>query len=107
MKKVVYILSAIIALVACAKEAPVVKESVQEESQEIKVNMAYRWFLGLGLHDSVPHFSTFGKNYMRRFQNTDLFERIFQRILKECMEAGLVDESVRSYRSEQALLGQR
>ena len=39
MKKVVYILSAIIALVACAKEAPVVKESVQEESQEIKVNI--------------------------------------------------------------------
>ena len=68
--------------------------SMRQTIQEIKVNMAYRWFLGLGLHDSVPHFSTFGKNYMRRFQNTDLFERIFQRILKECMEAGLVDESV-------------
>ena len=68
--------------------------SMRQTIQEIKVNMAYRWFLGLGLHDSVPHFSTFGKNYMRRFQNTDLFERIFQRILKECMETGLVDESV-------------
>lgn len=31
---------------------------------------------------------------MRRFQDTDLFEQIFQRILKACMEAGLVDESV-------------
>ena len=68
--------------------------SMRQTIQEIKVNMAYRWFLGLGLHDPVPHFSTFGKNYMRRFQDTDLFERIFQRILKECMEAGLVDESV-------------
>ena len=56
--------------------------SMRQTIQEIKVNMAYRWFLGLGLHDSVPHFSTFGKNYMRRFQNTDLFERIFQRILR-------------------------
>lgn len=68
--------------------------SMRQTIQEIKVNMAYRWFLGLGLHDSVPHFSTFGKNYMRRFQGTDLFEQIFQKILKECMEAGLVDESV-------------
>ena len=68
--------------------------SMRQTIQEIKVNNAYRWFLGLGLHDAVPHFSTFGKNYIRRFQNTDLFERIFQKILKECMEAGLVDESV-------------
>ena len=68
--------------------------SMRQTIQEIKVNTAYRWFLGLGLRDAVPHFSTFGKNYMRRFQDTDLFERIFQRILKECMEAGLVDESV-------------
>lgn len=68
--------------------------SMRQTIQEIKVNNAYRWFLGLGLHDAPPHFSTFGKNYTRRFQDTDLFERIFQRILKECMDAGLVDESV-------------
>lgn len=68
--------------------------SMRQTIQEIKVNNAYRWFLGLGLHDPVPHFSTFGKNYMRRFKDTELFERIFQQILKECMEAGLVDESV-------------
>ena len=68
--------------------------SMRQTIQEIKVNNAYRWFLGLGLHDPVPHFSTFGKNYMRRFKDSDLFERIFQKILKECTEAGLVDESV-------------
>ena len=68
--------------------------SMWQTIQEIKVNTAYRWFLGLGLHDAVPHFSTFGKNYMRRFKDSDLFEQIFQKILKECMEAGLVDESV-------------
>ena len=68
--------------------------SMRQTIQEIKVNNAYRWFLGLGLHDPVPHFSTFGKNYRRRFQDTDLFERIFKKILKECIEAGLVDETV-------------
>ena len=38
MKKVVYILSTIIALVACAKEAPIVEEPAQEANKEIKVN---------------------------------------------------------------------
>jgi len=44
--------------------------------EEIKVNVAYRWFLGLDLTDPVPHFSTFSKNYTRRFAGTDLFEQI-------------------------------
>ena len=34
--------------------------------------------------DPVPHFSTFGKNYSRRFKDTDLFEQIFEQILFEC-----------------------
>ena len=56
--------------------------------------MAYRWFLGYGFTEKIPHFSTFGKNYVRRFQGTDLFEQIFYRILEEAMNKGLVDPSV-------------
>ena len=41
--------------------------------------------------DPVPHFTTFGKNYTRRFKDTDLFEQIFQRILEECYKFKLVD----------------
>ena len=44
--------------------------------------------------DRVPHFSTFGKNYTRRFKGTDLFEQIFSHILEECMKYHLVDTSV-------------
>ena len=40
-----------------------------------------------------PHFSTFGKNYTRRFKDTDLFEQIFQRILEECYRFKLVDST--------------
>ena len=29
--------------------------------QEVKVNLAYRWFCGLGLEDKVPHHSTFSR----------------------------------------------
>ena len=68
--------------------------SMRQTIKEAAVNMAYRWFLGLSIHDPVPHFSTFGKNYTRRFQGTDLFEQIFQRILSECFDAGMVDASV-------------
>ena len=59
--------------------------------KEIEVNVAYRWFLRLDMMDPVPHFSTFGKNYTRRFKDTDLFEQIFSRILEECMKYKLVD----------------
>lgn len=68
--------------------------SMRQTVAEAEVNNAYRWFLGLGMHDSVPHFTTFSKNYTRRFKDTNIFEQIFQRILKECMEAGLVDPTV-------------
>ncbi len=66
-------------------------KSMRQTMKEIEVNMAYRWFLNLDLYDSVPHFSTFGKNYTRRFQDTDIFEQIFQHILEECYRFKLVD----------------
>jgi len=69
--------------------------SMRKTIREIKVNIAYRWFLGYGLRDSIPHFTTFGKNYVRRFSNTDIFERIFSRILEEGIKCGYVSpESV-------------
>lgn len=56
--------------------------------------MTGEWGCGktyLMLYDLVPHFSTFGKNYTRRFKDTDLFEQIFQHILEECYRFKLVD----------------
>ena len=69
-------------------------KSVRQTIKEIEVNVAYRWFLGLDMLDSVPHFSTFGKNYTRRFKDTDLFEQIFSHILEQCMKFHLIDTSV-------------
>lgn len=66
-------------------------KSMRQTIKEIEVNVAYRWFLGLDMLDPVPHFSTFGKNYTRRFKDTDLFEQIFSHILEECMKFHLVD----------------
>ncbi len=67
--------------------------SMRQSIREIEVNVAYRWSLGLDMMNPVPHFSTFGKNYTRRFKDTDLFEQIFAHILGQCMDEGLVDAS--------------
>ena len=67
--------------------------SMRQTIKEIEVNVAYRWFLGLDMLDTVPHFTTFGKNYTRRFKDTDLFEQIFKKILEECYKFKLVDPS--------------
>lgn len=64
--------------------------SMRQTCRDIEVNAAYRWFLGMGWQDKVPHFTTFGKNYTRRFAGTDLFERIFAHILEKCYQAGYV-----------------
>lgn len=58
------------------------------------MNIAYRWFLGIDLRDPVPHFTTFGKNYTRRFKDTDIFEQIFANILEQCFKYKLIDTSV-------------
>lgn len=69
--------------------------SMRQTIEEIKVNIAYRWFLGLGFFDTVPHHSTFGKNYTRRFQNTTLFKDIFTNILNQAYDKGFIkDENV-------------
>lgn len=63
--------------------------SMRKTIEEIETNMAYRWFLGYGFYDKIPHFSTFGKNYERRFKDTDLFEQIFYQILNEAADKNL------------------
>ena len=65
-------------------------KSMRQTITEIETNVAYRWFLGYGLNDKIPHFTTFGKNYVRRFKDTDIFEKIFIHILEQAVKAGLV-----------------
>jgi DNA-binding transcriptional regulator YhcF (GntR family) len=45
---------------------------------------------GLGFDQEVPHHSTFSKNRHGRFQESKLFEQLFERIVAQCLEVGLV-----------------
>lgn len=67
--------------------------SMRQTIKEIEVNMAYRWFIGYDIGEKIPHFSTFGKNYTRRFQGTTIFEEIFENILQEAVNCGFIDAS--------------
>ena len=72
--------------------------SMKQIFREIEVNIAYRWFLGYSLTEKIPHFSTFNKNYERRFKNIDLFESIFKEILARTKKCRFVDSSNYLYR---------
>lgn len=72
--------------------------------KEIEVNVAYRWFISYSLTEPVPHFSTFGKNYVRRFADNNIFERIFKKILEESQKSGYVDASVNKHKSKKITL---
>lgn len=67
--------------------------SMRQTIKDIEVNVAYRWFLGYSLTEKIPHFSTFNKNYERRFKDTDLFEVIFKKILAQATLNGFIDSS--------------
>lgn len=58
--------------------------------QEVKMNLAYRWFCGLGLEDKVPHHSTFSVNRLGRFRESDILRKVFDDVVCGCMKAGLV-----------------
>ncbi|KHD42417.1 hypothetical protein NC01_10275 [Streptococcus uberis] len=67
--------------------------SMRQTIKDIEVNVAYRWFLGLTLDDKIPHFTTYGKNYSRRFQDANLIEGIFKHVLGLCFDANLIAPS--------------
>src|SRR5205809_5369003 len=58
--------------------------------EEVHLNLAYRWFCGLGLDGEVPDHSTFSKNRHGRFRDSDLLRRLFETVLQRCIEEGLV-----------------
>jgi transposase len=58
--------------------------------QEVRMNLAYRWFCGLGLEDKVPDHSTFSVNRHGRFRDSDILRKVFEEVVCGCMSAGLV-----------------
>ncbi|MCM3763297.1 IS1182 family transposase [Alkalihalobacillus oceani] len=64
--------------------------SERQLEKEIQTNVAYRWFLGLGLLDSVPHHSTISFNRHKRFKDTTVFQDVFDEIVLLAVEHRMV-----------------
>lgn len=64
--------------------------SERKLEQEIKINIAYRWFLGLELEDAVPDHSTISQLRRRKFKDTTIFQEIFDEVGRKCMEVALL-----------------
>src|SRR5215510_14329262 len=58
--------------------------------REVQVNLAYRWFCGLGIEDKIPDHSVFSRARNERFRDHDIFRHVFERVVAACIAAGLV-----------------
>jgi len=63
--------------------------SLRQTLQDVKVNLAYRWFLGFGVDTLVPHFATVSYAFATRFPS-ELSEKIFAWILNKAVAKGFV-----------------
>jgi transposase len=50
--------------------------------EELRMHLAWRWFTGLGFDQEIPHHSTFSENRHGRFQESKLFEQLFEQIVR-------------------------
>ncbi|WP_163537401.1 IS1182 family transposase [Gracilibacillus sp. YIM 98692] len=64
--------------------------SERQLEKEIQLNVAYRWFLGLRLSDPVPDHTTISWNRRKRFNDTDIFQEIFDEILLQAINYRMV-----------------
>ncbi len=58
--------------------------------REVQVNLAYRWFCGLSIEDTIPDHSAFSRARNERIRDGDIFLRVFERVVSACIAANLV-----------------
>ena len=63
-------------------------------AQQVNENIAFKWFLGLKLTEKGPDHATISLNRVRRFRDNNIAEKIFDNILKQCIEKKLVGGTI-------------
>jgi transposase len=58
--------------------------------EEVQVNLAYRWFCGLGIEDHIPNHSVFSRARHERFREAEAYRLVFERVVAACIASGLV-----------------
>ena len=57
---------------------------------EIRMHAGFRWFCRLNFHDPVPDHSTLSRLRNERWAESEIFTRLFEEVLRSCVEAGMV-----------------
>ena len=65
--------------------------SMRKTCERAQTDMAYRWFLGYDAFDSIPNYSTWSQNYIRRYKDSNIFNEIFDEILSQAIRRRFVD----------------
>ena len=63
-------------------------------AQAVNENIAFKWFLGLKLTEKGPDHATISANRVRRFRDNNIAEQIFDEILRQCIDKGLVGGAI-------------
>ena len=65
---------------------------VRELLRQVQVNLAYRWFIGYELDETIPDHSTLSKA-LDRFGD-EIFNELFVRSITQCQKSGLIEGKV-------------
>jgi transposase len=65
-------------------------KSERQLEKEIQVNLAYRWFIKYDIDERIPDHSTISQTRRRKFLGSNLFQEIFDEIVKLCSAKGLI-----------------
>ena len=65
--------------------------SMRKTCEECKVNLAYRWYMGLDINEKIPDYSTWSQNYIRRYKDSEIFNELFEAVLSRAIKKRYVD----------------
>ena len=65
--------------------------SLRELMRVAELDLSMRRFIGYGLTEALPHYSTLSLAQCVRFASSGVFEQLFTQVLAQCRQAGLLD----------------
>lgn len=65
--------------------------SIRRTCKAIQTDVSYRWFLNIPFTEATPHFSTLSKVYSRKFEENEVYEKIFLEVMHQLKAKDLLN----------------